>query len=56
MISRLRSIADREVEVDGVREQVVTTAQERFGLAPDHTIELIERAERDAGDVAALFL
>ncbi len=46
----------REVEVDGVREQVVTTAQERFGLAPDHTIELIERAERDAGDVAALFL
>lgn len=48
--------AFREVDLPDVVDEVVSNAEERFGLAPDRTIELIDHAEQDAHEVARLFV
>ncbi|MGI9598578.1 MAG: HDOD domain-containing protein [Acidimicrobiales bacterium] len=46
----------REEERPDIREQVITRANEEFGLQPDRVETMIEEAERDAVEVAGLFI
>jgi HD-like signal output (HDOD) protein len=45
----------REEDRPDIADAVITRADEQFGLAPDRVVGLIEQAETDAGEVAALF-